>query len=169
MNKTVYRMLTMPWPEVGALRPDRALVRALFGVYAGAHGELTAVSQYFYNSLTADQGDGLADLFASVARNEMVHLKKLGQLIGRYGGDPRLVGFAGGRAHWWSAGALRYGQGREKMLRQAVAGEREAVRAYRQLAARMEPQPRALIERIIQDEQHHIELFQRALAGLDGM
>lgn len=169
MNKTVYRMLNLPWPEVGEQESDRALVRGLFGAYAGAHGELTAVSQYFYNSLTGEQDAALADLFALVSQNEMVHLQKLGQLIRLYGGDPRLLSFAGGRPHWWSSGAVSYEKSREKRLRQAIAGEREAVRAYRQLAARMAPQPRALIERIIQDEQHHIELFQRALAGLDGV
>ena len=96
----------------------------------------------------------------------MLHLRRVGELIGRYGGNPKLLSFSGGRSHWWSGGAVTYEKDRNKMLRQAIAAERDAIRAYRQLAARMEDQPRALIERIIQDEQHHIELFQRALGDV---
>lgn len=163
MNNCVHNMLMLPWPKVGAQNSNPALVRALFGVYAGAHSELTAASQYFYNSLRLEEDADLAELFACIAQNEILHLRRLGELIGRYGGNPKLLSFAGGRPHWWSSGVVSYEKDRDKMLRQAIAGEREAIRAYRQLAARMEEQPRALIERIIQDEQHHIELFQRTL------
>ena len=67
-----------------------------------------------------------------------MHLRRLGELIGRYGGNPKLLSFAGGRPHWWSSGVVSYEKDRDKMLRQAIAGEREAIRAYRQLAARMD-------------------------------
>lgn len=163
MNKCVHHMLMLPWPGVGPQKADPPLVRALFGLYAGGRSELTAAAQYFYNSLAVGEDADLGELFACVAQNEALHLKKLGQLILQYGGHPRLLSYADGRARWWSAGAVRYESGREAMLRQAIAAERETVRRYRQLTGRMGPAPRALIERILQDEAHHIELFQRAL------
>lgn len=164
MNKCVHNMLMTPWPRVGPQKPDRALVRALAQVYAGGRGELTAVAQYFYNSLLLG-GAGLQDLselFACVSRAEMLHLEKLGQLILQFGGDPRLLSYPNGRPVWWSSGAAGYTGDVQEMLRRAVESERQAVHTYRQLAGRMQGAPKALIERILQDEEHHLELFQRA-------
>ena len=61
MNNCVHNMLMLPWPKVGAQNSNPALVRALFGVYAGAHSELTAASQYFYNSLRLEEDADLAN------------------------------------------------------------------------------------------------------------
>lgn len=168
MHNCVGYLLTKPWPKVGRQPGDRALVRELFNVYAGPRGELTAITQYFYNALVtgADGLSELSDLFACVARVEMLHLEKLGELIGLYGGDPRLLSYRDARAQWWSSGIVRYGSDPRRMLREALASEREAAAGYRALAAQMAPEPRALIERIIADEQHHAALFERALARL---
>lgn len=170
MNKCVHNMLMTPWPKVGPQQPNPVLVRALFGAYAGPRGELTAVAEYFYNSLlTGGSGlSNLSELFACVSRTEMVHLEKLGQLILQFGGDPRLLSYANGRPMWWSSGAVTYQGDVPSMLRRAIQGERQACDEYRRLADRMDGAPRALIERIRQDEEHHVELFQRALRGLEG-
>ena len=162
MNSRVHHILTDPWPQIGPQQPNPALVRALFPSYAGARGELTATAGYFYNSLlTRDRG--LSELFACVSRDEMRHLEKLGELILQFGGDPRLLSYgAGGRPLWWSSGALPYPREIPVMLRRAIDSERQAIAEYRRLSAHMDGAPRALIERIIRDEEHHIELFQRA-------
>lgn len=162
-------MLMDPWPEVGPQKPNRELVRILFDVYAGQGGELTNIAQYFYNSLRAQQADEaeISELFACVSHTEMLHLRKLGQLILQFGGDPRLLSYRGSRAFWWSSGYVNYNGDIRAMLRRSIAGERQAVQTYQQIAARMEGAPKALIERILQDEVHHIELFQRALGELE--
>ncbi len=169
MNKCVYNMLMEPWPEVGVQKPDRGLVRILFEVYAGQGGELTNIVQYFYDSLRAQQAGEteISDLFACVSQTEMLHLRKLGQLILQFGGDPRLLSYRGNRAFWWSSGYVNYGGDLRAMLRRAIAGERQAVQTYQQIAGRMEGAPKALMERIVQDEVHHIELFQRTLSELE--
>lgn len=170
MNKCVYNMSTAPWPKVGPQKPNPGLVRELFRSYAGAHGELTAITGYFYNSLmTGAAGPSdLSDLFACVSKMEMVHLEKLGQLILQFGGDPRLLSYTNGRPAWWSSGAVSYGGDAAAMLRRAAQSERQACEEYRRLMERMEGAPRALIGRIRQDEEHHLELFQRALGELEG-
>lgn len=165
MNSCVHHILTEPWPQIGPQQPNPALVRALFPSYAGARGELTAITGYFYNSLlTGGRGDrGLSELFACVSRDEMRHLEKLGGLILQFGGDPRLLSYgANGRPLWWSSGVLSYPREIPLMLRQAIDSERQAIAEYRRLSACMDGAPRALIERIIRDEEHHIELFQCA-------
>lgn len=168
MHNCVGYVLTAPWPQVGPQSGNRGMVRNLFSVYAGPRGELSAAAQYFYNSLltAAEQRTDLSELFACVSHSEMLHLQKLGELILAYGGDPRLLSYRGGQPVWWSGGNLRYVNDPARMLREAIAGEREAIATYRALAMQMTPEPRALIERIIADERHHLELFERALGQL---
>lgn len=167
MNNCVHNMLMTPWPKVERQKPDRALVRELRRSYAGGRGEMTAITGYFYNSLVLG-GEGqteLSELFACVSHAEMVHLKKLGELIIAFGGDPRLLSEWNGRMAWWSSGAVAYDRDAQRMLCRAIDSERQACAEYRRLEARMGGAPRALIARIRQDEEHHLELFQRALGA----
>lgn len=168
MNNCVQYLLTVPWPKVGKQPSNRQLVRNLFTIYSGADGELTAFTQYFYNSLVAaaDGLEDLSDLFACISQSEMHHLKKLGELILLYGGDPRLLSYRNNRPQWWSGGYVQYTSDPHQMLQQAIASEQASIVAYRAIAEQMAPEPRALIERIIQDERHHLELFQRAMQQL---
>lgn len=168
MHNCVDYLLTTPWPNVGKQPGDRALVRQLFSVYGGPRGQLTAASQYFYNALLthADGLTDLSDLFACAAHAETRHLEKLGELILLYGGDPRLLSYRSSQPQWWSGGNVRYVSDPRVMLRDALSLEREMAAAYRALAAQMAAAPRALMERMQADVQHHIALFERALAQL---
>ena len=163
MDQCVHNMLMLPWPGIGPQKPNPALVRTLFGAYAGTHGEWTAVAQATYAGLITETDTRLSDLFFCVAQDDLLHFKKLGRLIIQYGGNPKLLSYTGRQAHWWSAGAVAYNREPQALLRQQIAMKREAVQFYKQLIARMEPAPQAVIQRILQDETHHIELFQRAL------
>ena len=169
MNNCVHYMLMTPWPVVERQNPNRSLVRELRRVYAGGRGEMTAIAEYFYDSLLLRRAgqEELSELFACVSHTEMTHLQKLGELILAFGGDPRLLSERNGRMAWWSAGAVSYECDASRMLRRAIESERQACAEYRRLETRMEGAPRALIARIRQDEEHHLELFQRALHDLE--
>ena len=155
-------LLSIGWPKIGPQAPDRAMVRTLFGLYAGRRGALTQITQYFYNSLicAADDLLELSDVFGSASRDAMFHLKRLGQLIIQYGGDPRLLSYQNGRANWWGAGCVQYQGDPCVMLRHAIQITRQAIHEYRGIEARMEPEPRTLIQRILLDQEHYLDLFQ---------
>lgn len=165
-------MLPAPYPAPASeIKPNPAVARRLLAAYAGSGGELTAVGQYFYNSLLAPVAGARAvgDLFACVSRVEMHHLELLGELILAYGGDPGFLAYQpNGRTAWWSGSYLSYDKQPAKMLKNAIAGEQAAIADYRRTLSYMQdaPSARALLERIIADEEHHITLFNAALASL---
>lgn len=165
MDNHVNYLLTKPWPHVGRQPGDRALVRSLFSLYAGPQSMLTAAAQYFYDSLLLDAcGEHLlsecTDCLSQTAR---LHLQKLGQLIVQYGGDPRLLSYYNGSPQWWSGGRLHYTTQPDTILQEAIVGEQERQRACQSLASRMAPIPRALLERIMLDQSHHIDLLEHIL------
>lgn len=162
-------LLMIGWPQVGPQKPDRAMVRALLGMYAGSRGELTAIAQYMYQNLLCSAAGwiDLGDLFGAAARDSMFHLKRLGHLIVQYGGDPRFLSYPNGRPVWWSPGAVSYQSDPCTMLRDAIEGKRRSIHEYRQIEARMEPEPRALIQRILLNETYYLDLFQCMLHEMD--
>ena len=66
---------------------NRYYAKLLLEDYAGAAGELTAVTQYIYHSITSKgEAVGIAELLRKVAITEMRHFEMLGttiQLLGR--------------------------------------------------------------------------------------
>ncbi len=165
-------VLPAPYPApADEMKPDPAIARRLLAAYAGGISELTAVGQYFYNSLLAPLAGARAvgDLFACISRVEMHHLELIGELIIAYGGDPGFLSYQpNGYTVWWSGGNLSYDKPPAKMLQNAIASERAAIADYRRTLSYMTDAPSAcaLIERIIADEEHHITLFHAALASL---
>lgn len=155
-------LLSIGWPRIGPQPPDRNMVRTLFSLYAGPAGALTQITQYLYNVLLCTAAEQLeaSDLFGSASRDCMFHLKRLGQMIAHYGGDPRFLNFQGNRPQWWTAGAVHYQQDLCAMLRRAIALTRQSITAYEDIAKRMEPEPRAVIQRILLDQNHYLDLFE---------
>ena len=161
-------ILRQSYPPVVPGRCDRALVRRLFSAYGGQDGEMTAIVQYFYNSLiTGMQGENeISHLFSCISQVEMHHLRLLGQLILAYGGDPGLLSFRGDRKIWWSGDFVHHLKQSDRMLREAIAGEQAAIRDYGSLLKLMpDDGNRAVIERILTDEHHHAALLNRQLRG----
>lgn len=163
-------LLPEPYPVVGAVRPDPQIVRRLLEEYAGGNGALTAITQYFYNGLLAPTAGqpALGDLFSCVSMVEMQHMRQLAMLILAYGGDPRLLSYGrGGRPMWWTGANVSYTNDPALMLRSAINAERAAILSYRRtLSMLREEDARALLERLIADEEHHIALFTDALAAI---
>lgn len=163
-------ILTAPYPPVPTVKPDAGAARRLLADYAGNEGELTAITQYFYNSLLAPLAgeSGIGDLFACVSRVEMHHLELIGKLILAYGGDPGFLAYSrNNRPTWWDGSNVNYDKSPQRMLEAALRGERDAVENYKRTAAYVSDAGcRALIARIIADEEHHIALFTGALHDL---
>jgi bacterioferritin (cytochrome b1) len=158
-------ILNNPWPAIEAQQKNPAAVRQLANLMCGPQSELTDILQYFYNSLIlkAQGNEALSELFSCVSVTEMHHLEKLGELIGAYGGDPRLIWYRNGQPNWWYSGFVQARKNEEQMLSAAVSGERMAAQNYRAVASRLAPNAAAVLNRIAMDEQHHAELFTAAM------
>lgn len=159
MNQIVHSMWIEPWPDLTAQTPDSGKARALFSIYAGRRGVLTAAAQDFCSSLCCAEQPACAELFAYAAQCELIHLKKLGQLIWAYGGIPKLVSFSGGRAQPWTAGTLSYPLDSTQMLTQAAALAGDIAAHAQHLAPQMDDVPQQILLRIKENEQTLAEGF----------
>lgn len=171
MDKTCMNyILAEPYPAVSPQKPDNNAARRLLGSYAGPQGELTAILQYVYNSQLAPLAGApqVGELFHCVSMVEMRHLELIGKLVLAYGGDPGYLYYqTPGRTAWWTGANVSYVKQPARMLRDAIAGEEQAIAEYRRLTGSLQDSgAKALLQRIIADEEHHIALFTGALQKL---
>lgn len=160
-----------PYPNIPPQPSFPAAIRQLLPLYAGELGELTAVTQYFYNHLIASEliAPEIADAFQQASLTEMRHLDVLGRLILAYGGDPKLVSYApsGRQLEFWSSRYLVYPKTLGDMLKYAAIGEEKAIYQYEQTKQRLNlPLVTQVIDRILLDERAHLDEWDRLLQTL---
>lgn len=167
VNNSVYKMLTEGWPKVDKQASNPQLVRALFSVFGGRDSELTLLNQYLYQAMVLREQNNmlLSELFDATANDQMQHIRHLGRLICRYGGEPRFISYIGGRGISWSSGNIYYEKNADRMLDKSILCERQILRQYKTILNSniLDTQPKQLIERIMKDTEHHINLFNTIL------
>ena len=158
-------VLDEPYPTTRTGERNPCWAALLYNDYAGNNGELGAVAKYVYQALTvAEKDPELAGELRCIAHTEMHHLALIGELIVSFGGDPKFRTLERCTEHWWSGACLNYCRDPEYFLRENIKGEQKAIAGYRlRLCQIKNDAARALIERIIKDELHHIELFEKRL------
>lgn len=154
-----------PYPSIQVAAPDLRYAQMLSSVFASAQSELTTITQYTYFSWVLDQKDqALIGGFRQIAQVEMHHLDLLGRLITALGGNPAFRSYPYKRPAFWSSGVLQYQCNTEKALHISIAGEQTAIDGYRHLSKLIQdPGVTAVLQRIILDEEIHIQLFQQYL------
>ncbi|MCL2670908.1 MAG: manganese catalase family protein [Clostridiales bacterium] len=152
---------TAPYPEVTG-KPDSETVAMLKEDYAGAGSELTAVTQYVFQTSRCED-EAYANAILQIAIVEMLHLDMLGDAIVTLGGNPS---FDDGH-YYWSAHNVNYAVNQADMLRANIEAEKGAIAAYeRHAAATTNETVKALLHRIITDELLHLRFFEESLAAL---
>ena len=160
--------LDLPYPPVAPGRDPKA-VSLLLEDYSGAVSELSAITQYFYGS--ARMRGCYQPVYQGmkyVAVAEMCHLDLLAQAIIAKGGDPRYVMLGGRKPEkCWNSGVIDYGRTPEQILSEAIDAEQGAIDQYRRhICCIQDVTVQALLERIILDEQVHLQLFQQLSADI---
>lgn len=153
-------MVNKPYPRVKIECPNLFYASLLQDDYAAMKSEYTAVSQYVYAHILADDRRIEKD-FLGIAIVEMKHLEMLGDVILSLGGNPV---FRSGCGNVWNSNFVPYGCSTRSRLQLAIKGECEAIEQYRNHISRIcNDDIRALLERIIEDEELHIKIFKRNL------
>ena len=166
--------LNLPYPPVQPGR-DPQTASLLLEDYSGAASELTAVTQYFYASAQmqgrcqAIYKQYAADL-ESIAIAEMLHLDLLAQAIIAKGGDPRYVTMGGRKPErCWNSGVIAYSKDPACILLESIDAEQGAINQYRRHIRCIEDvSVQALLERIVLDEERHLQLFQQLYRQMMG-
>ena len=92
----------------------------------------------------------------------MHHLEIFGKLAYMLGEDPRMWTQHGCKKAYWTPGYNQYPVHFPEMMRNVIAGENAAIKKYQYQASYIkDPNITALLERIILDEQLHVQIFEK--------
>lgn len=165
MQEQILYASPVPYPSVQVAAPNLSYAQMLSASFASAKSELTTITQYVYFSWVLEQGTSeLCTCYQKIAQIEMLHLNLLGQMITALGGNPIFRSYPYKRPAFWNSGVLQYQCNIEKALRISIAGEQSTIEGYRHLSKLIQdPGVTAVLQRIILDEEIHIQVFQEYL------
>lgn len=155
-----------PYPPVMVSRTNDYYAKLLLEDYAGQISELSAITQYSYHHFVLEEkAPDVADLLLCISLVEMHHLEILAETISLLGIDPRYRTIEDNNIEvYWNAQYVFYGNGLCDRITADIAGEWAAIESYRRHKQMInDPYVKAILERIILDELHHINLFNRML------
>lgn len=150
-----------PYPPVKVQCENPRYAAAMLSNMAACNSEMSAVSLYFYNSLiTKDCYEEFSHCFRQISMVEMHHLELFGQFALALGTDPRLWCMEGDQTKYWSPSCNQYPENITPLIKNALAGEKDAIKKYKEQCKWIEdPCIRALLCRIIKDEEVHVRIF----------
>lgn len=152
-----------PYPPVRVEGRNVKYAAAMLANIGSCSSEISTVSLYFYNSVVLRENHAdLAETFHKISVVEMHHLDIFAQLACLLGADPRLWRPENGRPAYWSPSCNQYARSPLPLVRNALEGERAAVAQYRRQSGWIgDPYICEMLERIILDEERHIQIFKQ--------
>lgn len=156
--------LDIPYPEIKVESQDAYYADVLSQDYAGVVSETTAALGYSFQHFDKFKEDEeFSDIVEEISIVEMHHLEMLGKLIKLLGKDPvyKTCEASRGDCVMWSADNINYNNDVRKMLEIDIASEKAAIRNYtRHKDIIKDKYIDAILERIIKDEERHLEIFE---------
>lgn len=148
----------LPYPPITTAKNPKD-AKILMGVYSGMCGELTAILTYAYQAYISVDVPKLCHTLEGIAKVEMLHHSLLGKSIFALGGYPVM-----GARTYWNGSYVDYTTKLESFLKNDIAHEQNAILDYERTMLNIDTDDvKALIERIILDEQVHIKILQDLL------
>lgn len=157
------------YPSLKDLQCDAYAARIISTAYATSAGELNASLQYIYHSINfACKNDvKRAELLKSIAIAEMHHLNMLGEALMRLGAPPVYSFAPPAHYNFYSTKFVAYSRSLRNMIEDDIMGEKYAIYGYERMLPRLKNDTlRALVCRILEDEQLHLESLKSSLEGL---
>lgn len=152
--------INKPYPPVCVERPNLAYASEMLSNMGGSVSEMNDVSLYFYNAVITDSKySSIAKCFHNISIVEMHHLNIFAELALQLGEDPRLWS---GEVHkrWWTPAFNIYPREIRALIANSIEHEKSAIRKYSEQASNIEDKNIvAILNRIILDEEHHIQIF----------
>lgn len=147
------------YPILQNVQHNSQYARVLQNNYAGKGGEVTATMQYCYQDFVAHRfNQDIATVLSGIAKVEMHHMELLADAILQLGGNPTISGSGG----WWSGNSVYYNVNVINMINRDLRDEELAILDYKKAIAFIHnDEIDALLERIILDEEVHIEVLTR--------
>ena len=151
----------MPYPKVKVLKENKEYARLLSHAYASNESELTIVHLYIYQSvILEDKNPEIAKILKEIAKVEMHHLYLLAAAIKKLGCDPIFADCNLYMESYWNSNYVYYDTDLNLILEIDIDSEKRAIHDYQMLLTTInDSYLKQLINRIILDEQIHLEIF----------
>ncbi len=149
-----------PYPPVQVDCPNPIYAREMLSNMANVVSEMSDVTLYFYISVvTKPQYSWISRCYYHVSIVEMHHLDIFAELALLLGADPRLWSCQE-QMQWWSPSFINYPHDLHRLIAESIKAEEAAISKYsRQAAIINDMNIVAILNRIIQDEEHHLQIF----------
>lgn len=159
LNYKLKEMNQIPYPEVKDIQPDYQFGRLLYDSYAGSKSELTTILTYEFQDFTNRDKEELGNVLSAIAKQEMRHLKLLGEILVSLGLDPYYMNTYGKR---WCSDNVRTNYGSlQELLDFNIESEKEAISEYKRLIDVCKyDNIKDVLARIIMDEENHVQIFE---------
>ena len=159
-------MVDLPYPPLQVSERNLAYANLLSIDYCGAVSEMSAITQYINNeNRLSGEKCKTAVTILGIAMAEMMHLQKLGEMIGLLGGKIDFVArHRNGRSRMWTPEFLTIPEQEKRMIEADIEAERAAINQYRVHINMIQDEfVNEVLERIILDEEYHIMILQALL------
>lgn len=150
----------MPYPPVRVNGPNLIYACEILSNVGGIISEMSDVSRYFYNAVVTEPKFGyISECFHNISIVEMHHLNIFAQLALLLGEDPRL--WSGGACKcWWTPSYNQYPREMRLLIDDSIKAEQAAICKYSKQAETIkDTNISAILNRIILDEERHIQIF----------
>ncbi len=155
--------LLVPYPLVRTEGKNLYYASLLTNDYAGIVSEMSAVTGYMFQHLSSTNAK-ISNTLKCISIVEMRHLGIIGKLITAFGGNPRIAVQSGCKSTFWNAQYINYETNPRFFLKEDIANERAAIANYNiRINQLSDNYVKAVLERIILDEENHIRLFRALL------
>lgn len=152
----------LPYPEI-EVNANVAQSKLLMPLYAGVSSELTAIMTYIFQSYISPQYPDIQHAIMGIAKVEMHHHQLLGTTIFKLGGYPIM-----GARNYWNGSFANYTLNPKKFLEENILAEQNTIRNYERTILNVESDcVKTLLERIIVDEEMHVQIFRDLLKEFD--
>jgi len=154
----------LPYPSIDILTKDIRSGNIISFAYATLRGEITATLQYTYHHFfLTDKNADDAETLMSIAIAEMKHIDILGESMIKLGVKPRYVQYPNSD-EFYNTSIISQATTPQKMLMDDIQGEMNAIADYQKMLFILKnEQVEAIIQRIILDEQLHLETLKNML------
>lgn len=166
MNDAYNWYLDIPYPTVMTECRNTAYAALLTNDLASQVSEMTAVTQYLYQSVMCSN-PRISKAMECIARVEMRHLEYISELIRDFGGNPKVAVQNGCSLIFWNAQYVDYCNDPKIFIKNNIAAETAAITNYtKRIGQICDKSACAVLERIILDEENHRRIFYDLLADL---
>ena len=167
INYSEYEVKT-PYPKIEITMKEPITIKKVICAYAGTKGEITASTQYVYQSFIMHPiNKNFHKILERIAIKEMQHMEILSDILIQLGVNPKFCTYIDNNINLcnnWSTCNLKYITSPVEFLKYNICLEESAIKEYNSIIETSEDENLNLvISRIIEDEESHLKLFKAML------